>query len=136
MSNEIKRLIESLEVTEKAPAILPVLVAGKSLPDDFIELYKYSNGGEGFLGDGYIIIWRAEELENFNVDYEVAVYAPGIILFGSNGGGEAFGFDTSSEPYKVVQLPFVGMSHKYARIIAVSFSDFLNRLKCGDENIY
>lgn len=29
----------------------------------------------------------------FNEEYQVRQYAPGVILFGSDGGGEAYGFD-------------------------------------------
>lgn len=136
MSSIVKQVIESLDVTEKVSKKIPRCILGNALPDDFIELYKYSNGGEGFIGDGYLIVWRSEELEKFNSEYEVEKYAPGIILFGSNGGGEAFGFDTRSTPFKVVQIPFVGMNLKYARTVADSFTELLVKMKNCDENIY
>ena len=61
---------------------------GVSLPGDYLEFLRQHNGGEGFVGDNYIIFWRAEELADFNREYEVDKYAPGILLFGSDGGGE------------------------------------------------
>jgi hypothetical protein len=47
------------------------------------------NGGEGSVGDTYVILWRIEELIEMSKAYDVAEYAPGLFLFGSDGGGEA-----------------------------------------------
>jgi hypothetical protein len=85
-------------------------------------------GGEGFIGDNYIVIWRAEELANFNREYEVNEYAPGITLFGSNGGGEAYGFDFYSPTMPVLRIPFIGMDRRYARLIAQSFTALFLKL--------
>jgi hypothetical protein len=38
----------------------------------------------------YLSLWHAAGLVGRNLDYEVAEFAPGIVLFGSNGGGEGF----------------------------------------------
>lgn len=67
------------------------------LPPDYAEFMKKHNGGEGFIGDNYVILWRVEELAPFNRDYEVEQYAPGLIMFGSKGGGEAYAFDTRKQ---------------------------------------
>lgn len=63
-------------------------------PANYIEFLKRHNGGEGFIGDNYIIFWKAEELVDFNREYEVEIYAPGIFLFASDGG---YGFDTDDK---------------------------------------
>lgn len=53
---------------------------------------------ETWLNEGYIegelsvepewyVLWRPEELEEINRDYELQKYAPGFIAFGGNGGG-------------------------------------------------
>jgi len=66
---------------------------GVALPESYIEFLRAHDGGEGFIGDNYVIFWKAEEVVDFNREYEVETYAPGIFLFASNGGGEAYGFD-------------------------------------------
>src|SRR6476660_710799 len=67
-----------------------------SLPRDYLAFLRQHNDGEGFIVDNYIIFWKAEEPADFNREYEVEKYAPGILLFGSDGGGEGYGFDTRS----------------------------------------
>ncbi len=61
---------------------------GVTLPKDYTKFLKEHNGGEGFIGDNYIIFFKAEELADFNREYEVEKYAPGILLFASTGGGK------------------------------------------------
>lgn len=102
---------------------------GHLLPSDYRCFLRENNGGEGFISDSYLILWRAEELVDFNRDYEVEKYAPGLFLFGSNGGGEGYGFDLRGPEMVVVMVPFVGMSLRYARGIASSFHEFLRQLE-------
>ncbi len=98
------------------------------LPDDYAEFLRQANGGEGFVGDAYIILWRVGELLEMNKAYQVAEYAPSLFLFGSDGGGEAFAFDTRSDAKPIVSVPFVGMELKLARPVASNFKAFLEEL--------
>ena len=102
---------------------------GCALPGDYRDFISAHDGGEGFIGDQYLILWRVGELIDLNRDYEVAKYAPGLLLFGSNGGGEAFAFDTrQSEEMRIRMVPFIGMSLKDATHVADAFDGFLIRL--------
>jgi hypothetical protein len=104
------------------------IALGRSLPKDYIEFLKEHNGGEGFIGKNYIILWKAEDLVTFNQEYEVEQHAPGILLFASNGGGEGYGFDTLDDVMPVVQIPFIGMDRHYARRVARDIRDLFARL--------
>lgn len=99
-----------------------------SLPLDYVNFLRSHDGGEGFIGDNYLILWKAEELIVFNYEYEVEQYAPGIFLFGTNGGGDGYGFDVRDEAMPVVRVPFIGMDLRYARLVSMSFCDFINTL--------
>jgi len=103
---------------------------GTDLPEDYKLFLQGSNGGEGMIGEIYAALWGVEELAGLNVDYEVAEYAPGLLLIGSNGGGEAFAFDTRVTPWPVVKVPFVGMDLEYALDMGTSFTAFIE----GSEN--
>ena len=101
------------------------------LPSQYRLFMSDRDGGEGFVGGQYLILWRASELLEFNREYEVEKYAPGLLLFGSNGGGEAFAFDTREVSVRIVMVPFIGMSLKDAAPVADSFENFLSSLADG-----
>ena len=103
--------------------------SGKKLPVDYSEFLKTTNGGEGWFGEAYAQLWRAEELISLNDEYEVDENVPGLLLFGSNGAGEAFAFDTRNLHWTVVVVPFIVMQFEDARPGGVSFTDFVERLR-------
>jgi len=102
--------------------------AGIRLPQDYAVFLQAMDGGEGLIGNAYLILWRAGELLEMNQAYQVAEYAPGLFLFGSDGGGEAFAFDTHSDARPIVSVPFVGMELKAVRPVASNFKAFLEEL--------
>lgn len=112
------------------PAVVDGLSArlGVGLPKDYIDFLKEHNGGEGFVEENYIIFFKAEELADFNREYEVEKYAPGILLFASNGGGEGYGFDTQDPAMPIVSIPFIGMDRQFAETIARDLADLFARL--------
>lgn len=71
-----------------------------TLPADYIEFLKISNGVEGFLvnkdssdNDSYIQIWSAEEVVESLSWYADEPFASEFIVIGSNGGGVIYGID-------------------------------------------
>jgi cell wall assembly regulator SMI1 len=99
------------------------------LPEDYRQFLRASNGGEGFLGPNYVMLWKAEQLDALNMGYNVACSAPGLLLFGSDGGGEAYAFDTRTTPWAVVQVPFVGMDDPDVAIsLGRNFTEFLQTM--------
>jgi len=102
---------------------------GLKLPDEYVSFLRVTNGGEGCIGKNeYAIFWKVEELASLNRAYKVQEYAPGFLIFGSNGGGEAYGFDTRTEGWPIVRLPVVVMSWTEARPMGESFAAFLKLL--------
>ena len=67
------------------------------------------NGGEGLIGDHYLVIFSVEELIPFNQEYEVDEYASEVFLFGSDGAGEGTLWSESASTV-IVKAPFIGMS--------------------------
>ncbi|WP_267127530.1 SMI1/KNR4 family protein [Xanthomonas sacchari] len=95
------------------------------IPSDYLDFLRSHDGGEGFVGNRYVILWRCRELLEFNREYEVEKYAPGVFLFGSDGGGEGYGFDKDSPELPVISVPFIGMNRKHIKFISRKFSDFV-----------
>jgi SMI1 / KNR4 family (SUKH-1) len=104
--------------------------AAISLPPEYREFLRYANGGEGFIGpNSYAMLWKIGELLRFNREYQVQEYAPGLLLFGSSGGGEAFAFDFRfGGGQAVVSVPFVGMDLSEISPLGETFDGFLEHL--------
>ena|GEM_PF-207073 len=102
--------------------------AGIRLPEDYVRFLRRTDGGEGFVGEAYLRLWSVDELMDGNMDLEVEESAPGLFLFGSNGGGEACAFDMRTESMPVVAVPFIGMELEAIWPIASTFDAFLQTL--------
>jgi len=102
--------------------------AGLRLPEDYAQFLQQTNGGEGFIGSAYLILWSVGDLIEMNKAYQVADYAPGLFLFGSDGGGEAFAFDMRTEAKPIVSVPFVGMELELIQPLGSTFKAFLEAL--------
>ena len=96
----------------------------KSLPESYFAFLARANGGEGFIGDRYVKLWRAEELAEMNRAHKTAEFFPNLFFIGSNGGGEAYAFDFSGTDATVFEVPFIGLPTD-PRAIASTFDSFL-----------
>ena len=100
--------------------------AGLNLPNDYKQFLRFADGGDGPIGRlSYLSLWSTDKLMPLNAAYHVSEFAPGLFLFGSDGGDEAYGFDMRFDDKPVVAIPFVGMDLRLARPVAHTFSDFL-----------
>jgi hypothetical protein len=120
---------------EANPPASPALIAQSQqslnlvLPADYVCFLQQMNGGEGFLGDNaYLALWRVEELAERNADCGVPDHAPDLLLFGSDGGDEAFAFDTRSSPPTIIAIPYITLDDCDAIAISTSFRGFLEVL--------
>lgn len=99
---------------------------GLRFPDDYIDFLRQTNGTEGPTPNGgHVALWPLEELPAANEGYRVQDFAPGLLLFGSDGSGTAYGFATLATPMQVVALPFIPMDMDDIQERWHSFTDFL-----------
>jgi len=96
---------------------------------DYLTVLQFTDGGEGFIRYSYFRLYSIAELVSLNDAYQVEKFAPGLVIFGSNGSGEAFGFDTREDPVQIVQLPFIPMDFEYAEPFGNDFMKFLSALE-------
>ena len=101
------------------------------LPSDYVQFLQRMNGGEGFIGQHYLVAWRIENLLDWNEGYRVEESALGLLLFGSDGAGEAFAFDARASPPPVVVVPFI-LDLRDAVPLAPNFASFLQFLYRSD----
>jgi hypothetical protein len=129
------RLLSGLKrrpgITEGALRELAATFGQAPIPPDYLALLRESDGAEGSLGHGsYIALWSAEELRPLNKEYAVNEFAPGFMLFGTDGGNNGYAFDLRNQ-MRIVELPLVGMDPDSAVPLAATVSEFLRRLASG-----
>jgi hypothetical protein len=92
---------------------------GRQVPDDYLEFLIAHDGADGAVGVLAPVaeIGRAEDL------YPELDHLRGLVVFGSDGGLEAFGFDPAGT---VVVLPWIG--GREDAVPQGSFAQFLRRL--------
>jgi hypothetical protein len=99
------------------------------LPADYVQFLRQMNGGEGPLGENaYVVLSRVEQLGGMNAACEVAEFAPELFLFGSNGAGEAFAYDTRFSPHRIIAIPLITLDLCDAVMMAANFRSFLEVL--------
>lgn len=70
-------------------------INGIVLPESYIDFMKEHNGGEGDIGETWLVLYPMEELQEINDEFEISELLPGHIIIGSNGGGELYGIDAA-----------------------------------------
>ena len=69
-----------------------------------------------------------EEIVELNETYRVEDFAPGLVLFGSDGGDTGYAFDRRAEPVRIVSVPLVGMTLSEAEECGSNFTEFLRHI--------
>ncbi|WP_271754793.1 SMI1/KNR4 family protein [Cohnella sp. JJ-181] len=101
---------------------------GAKFPSDYKELIVQSNGAEGTVGNSYLQLWAIEELVELNEGYAVKEFAEGLVIFGSDGGGTAYAFDTRYDKTTIVEVPFIGMHLDEITLCSDTFTGILRYL--------
>lgn len=87
------------------------------LPNDYLDLLKSFNGGNGTVGEEYLILHKVEELIKINKDYKIAKFDNKFFIIGSNGSGELIALDTRKKNPIYVLIPYI---FEYDAIIELS----------------
>jgi len=101
---------------------------GFYLPDDYKEIVQVLNGFEGDVSNSYIMFWPVNELIELNEGYGVSEFAPGIFLFGSDGGNQAFGYDLRDNEMNIITIPFIVMDLDDIEMCGKDMNDFFKCL--------
>jgi hypothetical protein len=123
-------------ISSVAPADTDALTAagrrlGIEWPPDFIDYMAITDGGEGWVGPCYLAMLPLTDLQDVNETPGVAEVAPYLVIFGSDGGGEYFAFDTRTSPPAIVMFPDIGLSEGVLVRLGLSLADLVDRLLDG-----
>jgi hypothetical protein len=87
---------------------------GEVFTAEYFDLLRLSNGLHGFTKSGsYLDLWPIHQIGERNRSYKVDLKKDGLLLFGSDGGLEAFAFDVFS-PGLIVRVPFIPLERSQA----------------------
>jgi hypothetical protein len=108
-----------------SPAAIEQLkeVAPVSLPDNYLSLLSYTNGGEGPLPVQplWFCLYPAEEVADIQQAGTFREFFPGFFVIGGSGGGEAIAFDLrENAPYPLVSFDMtnIDLTESVQRIAA------------------
>ncbi len=125
--------------TTKSPASegeLAGLVAGSGglLPASYLAFLRQSNGAEDCAGDEggeCLALWSAGEIGGLNEAYGIPRYAPEFLAIGSDGGGDAVGFDRAAsldpEKWPDVRIGFGNLDRRDLAKLAGGFQEWWQR---------
>lgn len=95
------------------------------LPQSYYDFLVESNGGEGEIpfDPYYVGLFAAEEVIDYNRKCE---FVPaGLIVIGTNGGGELIVFDTRKPGPYVSSVPAIGCEYAMLMLITPTFEELL-----------
>ena len=79
-------------------------INGVKLPQSYIDFMLKHNGGEGDIGQTWLLLYRIEELKKINDEYGLSDILPNHIVIGSNGGEEFYGIDANGMFFNIPSL--------------------------------
>jgi hypothetical protein len=111
-------------------------VAPGPLPNEYVALLRYSNGGEGPLAlpPFYFMLYEVDLAREINENADQRELYPGYFVIGSNGGLEIVAFDTRGTlPWPIVAYdPVAGT--RSAVTIAKHMEEFIRAIGKDDRN--
>ena len=134
MAEDLQELVSKSDLTLRPGTSLAAIrdreaELGVTFPDDYVELMLLSNGLEGFMSSDpdspYIQIDPIEEVMDDEAEQLSGEFRPRFVVFGSDGGGEAFAFDADHD-MRIVMFPWVGGAED-AIVQAPTLGEFLLR---------
>lgn len=134
MDEQIKALTSEFELNEPALETNIKKVEEKlsiHFPQQYLDFLLNSNGGEGVIGQSYLILWRIEDLIELNDAYGVEEFAPGLLIIGTDGGDTAYCMDIRNDIQTFVKVPFIGMDLSEIEVCSYNFKEFLSFLLKG-----
>lgn len=76
-------------------------VCGVMLPEDYLAFMREHNGGEGEIGETYLVLFPLEELRTVNDNYDTVSVLPDCAIIGGDGGGELYGVTADGRYFNV-----------------------------------
>ena len=101
-------------------------------PVDYVDLVCQFSGGEGFLANGrFLRLYDVGELASINSAFDVERFAPGLLIIGSDGGGQSYAYDTRGGAMGIVAFDDADISLESARLLGTTLKEFIAALSAA-----
>ena len=108
--------------------IIQVIIEKYDIPNEYKEFMELNNGGEGNIGQNYLYLWKIENIEQLNKDYDIQKYlGKNCYAFGTDGGDKCYCFDKNNGN-KIIKCGLGDLDYNEIKIIANSFTEFIGKL--------
>lgn len=101
------------------------------LPADYRSWCSEHDGVEDSFGDVYLVLYSLDDVVEASL--QMREFVPGIVVIGSDGGGELFAFDGRSADSPIVMVPAIGLGWGDSIVQARSFGDFMTQRAAGED---
>lgn len=126
---DLTRTLTRKEGTTEACIGQAMKLLGVTPPHDYVQFLSESNGAEGLMQSGrYLMVDSVEQLVPCNEPYGLGASGPGLVSFGSDGGGLLYAFDIRQSPVRIVQVDAVSMDLGPVVFCGHTFLEFLEYL--------
>ncbi|MCH5347918.1 MAG: SMI1/KNR4 family protein [Oscillospiraceae bacterium] len=99
-------------------------INGVKLPQNYIDFMKEHNGGEGDIGESWLVLYPMEELQKYNDNSEISEYLPNHIIIGGDGGEELYGITTDGKYFNVPSM----FEEEEVTILCDDIKDFADKV--------
>jgi len=101
------------------------------LPADLRAFLEQHDGGRGKVGKQPLVLWSAEQIAAEAQSQEVSLSTPGLLLFGTDGGGEGYGYLARLRERRYGRIPLIAAGAYEFEAMADSLSGLLQALGEG-----
>ncbi len=108
-----------------------MLDAIAGLPKDVREFLAQHDGGSGKIGKRPLILWSAEQIAVEAQSQEVALATPGLLLFGTDGGAEGYGYLARLRQGRYGRISLLAAGAHEFESVGDSLADLLGALAEG-----
>ncbi|HEY4883378.1 MAG TPA: SMI1/KNR4 family protein [Myxococcales bacterium] len=98
------------------------------LPSDLRAFLERHDGGRGKVGSRPLILWSAEQIGREAQSQEVSLSTPGLLLFGTDGGAEGYGYLGRLRQRRYGRIPLIAAGAHEFEGLADSLDDLLQAL--------
>jgi len=97
-----------------------------SLPDSYKSILRFTNGAAGRIGSQEFLLYSIDEALDANS--KLQAFTEGLVIFGSNGGDEAYVFDPANNWY-IGMSPWIPMGRRELVPVSRTLNEFFTVLR-------